>query len=394
MLHDPEGSRYRNLEGDVMKTTVKRALRDEKGAAFVLTLVLLLVGGLVIPPLLGFMFGGLIQGEVYERRGAELYAADAGVEDALWKIQNQVDEVKGLTQCNPSTNHTIADVNDKSVNVSIRYIDGQTYGINSTAIGNGSGTRIEAYAVSVYGNYTGITDNVLTSQGIIDYPPKPIVDYPEGHEPQEYYEGPWPKLDTLAAWYWKDIKDATPYESGTIDLEGEDLSLGPLLREGALIIENSIEGSPTPTLTLTGTLYITGDTAIEPTQELIIDLNGHAIFVESDSRKPPKHALYIKGPKVTMIGPGVIAAIGDIYFQPNMKAGVTDPIFIISVEGMTELKPVGDFYGAVAGSVEVDLGPGSSVTYPEDGFPGDLNWPGFDRGKSKYAVDSWQVSTL
>ena len=370
-----------------MKSTVRRALRDESGAALVLTLVLLLVGGLVIPPLLGFMFGGLIQGEVYERRAAELYAADAGVEDAMWKIQHDI----GLCPGNPSTTYNISDVNDKSVNVSIRYIDGQTYGINSTGIGNDSATGIEAYAVSVYGNYTDITDNVLTSQGGINYPPKPIVNYPEGHEPEEYYEGPWPEPDALAAWYWEDVKDVAPYGSGTIDLNGADLTLGPLFRDGALEITNS--SNPVATLTLTGTLYITGDVLINPTKDLIIDLNGYAIFVESASTNPPKHALYIGG-KCTMRGPGVIAAVGDIYFEPNIEAGITDPIFIISIEGQTTLKPNGDFYGAVAGSVEVELQPGSSVTYPEDGFPGDLNWPGFDRGKIRYAIDSWIVSTL
>ena len=381
-----------------MKANVKRAIRDQSGAALVLTLVLLLVGGLVIPPLLGFMFGGLIQGEVYERRAAELYAADAGVEDALWKIQNEA----GGLPCNlssppktyPEEGDPIFEVNGRSVEVSIRYIDGQTYGINSTGIGDGSGTRVEAYAVSVYGNYTDITDNVLTSVQGISYPPKPILNFPPGHEPEEYYEGPWPELDTLAAWYWEDVKDVAPYGSGTIDLAGNNLTLGPLFRDGALEITNT--KAPAATLTLTGTLYITGDTIIEPTKDLIIDLNGHAIFVKSESTKPPEsiEALYIKGPKVTMRGPGVIAAVGDIYFEPTIEVGVTDPIFIISVEGTTILKPGGDFYGAIAGSVEVDLGPGSSVTYPDDGFPVDLNWPGFDRGKIRYAIDSWIVSTL
>ena len=371
-----------------MKSTVKRALRDERGAALVLTLVLLLVGGLIIPPLLGFMFGGLIQGEVYERRAAELYAADAGVEDAMWKIQHDIELCPG----NPSTSYTISEfVNGKSIDVSIRYVDGQTYGINSTGIGNDSATGIEAYVVSVYGNYTDITDNVLTSQSGINYPPKPILDYPEGHEPVENYDGPWPDLDALSAWYREDVEGVTPYGSGTIDLAGNNLTLEPLLREGALQITNSKD--PAATLTLTGTLYITGDLLINPTKDLIIDLNGHAIFVESDSRNPPKHALYIGG-KCTMRGPGAIAAIGDIYFEPNMEAGVTDPIFIISIEGETTLKPNGDFYGAVAGSVEVELQPGSSVTYPEDGFPADLNWPGFDRGKIRYAIHSWTVTTL
>lgn len=76
-----------------------------------------------------------------------------------------------------------------------------------------------------------------------------------------------------------------------------------------------------------------------------------------------------------------------------MPAGGTEPIFIISVESEIALKPNGDFYRAVAGSIEVELAPSSSVTYPEDGFPDDVNWPGFVRGKSCYAIHSWKVSS-
>jgi hypothetical protein len=45
---------------------------------------------------------------------------------------------------------------------------------------------------------------------------------------------------------------------------------------------------------------------------------------------------------------------------------VTDPVFIMSIDGQTFLQPGGDFYGSVAGSVEVQLQPGSSVSYPQD----------------------------
>lgn len=374
-----------------MKTTAKRAIRDERGAALVLALVLLLVGSLVIAPVLSHMGTGITAGQVHEKRMEELYAADAGVEDVLWKLQSGVIAPPYACEDPEFWSYNISDINGKEVTLEVTYLNGPAFFVTAEAADNDSKTRVEAYIVSVYGNYTDITNNVLTSQQAISYPPKPIVNYPEGHEPEEYYEGPWPQLDTLAAWYWQDVAAETPYGSATIDLAGEDLTLGPLFRDGDLEITNSKD--PAATLTLTGTLYVTGDLLIAPTKDLIIDLNGHAIFVESDSRNPPKHALYIGG-KCTMIGPGVIAAMGDIYFEPNIEAGMTDPIFIISVNGMTTLKPGGDFYGAVAGSVEVELQPGSSVTYPEDGFPSDMNWPGFDLGKYKYALHSWTVSTF
>jgi len=71
-----------------MKIAVRRLIREEKGQAMVLALVLLVIGGLVTAPLLDFMDTGLKVGkEVYENKMYETYAADAGVEDGLWQIK-------------------------------------------------------------------------------------------------------------------------------------------------------------------------------------------------------------------------------------------------------------------------------------------------------------------
>jgi cytoskeletal protein CcmA (bactofilin family) len=70
-----------------MKTTVKRLIRDEQGRALMLALLLLVFGGLVLTPLLGFMTTGLAAGQVFEKKTDELYAADAGVEDAICHLQ-------------------------------------------------------------------------------------------------------------------------------------------------------------------------------------------------------------------------------------------------------------------------------------------------------------------
>jgi len=91
--------------------------RGESGKILIMALVLLVVGVLLLTPLLGLMSTGLRAGQVYERKAAELYAADAGVEDALWRIQ------KGdLSQ----TDYPIA-VNGKSVRVQIHTTDARTF---------------------------------------------------------------------------------------------------------------------------------------------------------------------------------------------------------------------------------------------------------------------------
>jgi hypothetical protein len=76
------------IGGEIMKTIVKEAIRDQKGAALTLVLILLVLGGLIMAPLLGLMSAGLMSGRVYENNMYVLYAADAGVDDGLWQVRN------------------------------------------------------------------------------------------------------------------------------------------------------------------------------------------------------------------------------------------------------------------------------------------------------------------
>ncbi len=70
------------------KRTLNKSIRDEKGQALILVLILMLVGGLIIAPLLAYMSTGIKVGkEVFEERMYGQYAADSGVEDALYRIK-------------------------------------------------------------------------------------------------------------------------------------------------------------------------------------------------------------------------------------------------------------------------------------------------------------------
>jgi len=379
-----------------MKITVKRLIRDEKGAALAMALILLLIGGLITAPLLSYMGTGLLAGEVYEERTAELYAVDAGVEDAVWKIQNS----DGYLPCSPGSpprNYTITDINGKNVDITITSValyQGTTnltgtYRVESTTTGNGSGTQIEAYieGVNIYGDYGDILGQVLTSQEEIVLKPGTEVYPPEGEQgPVEYYDNDWPTAEELAEFYMEDVAGEESYGSDMLELNS-DMELGPFYRDGDLEIKAGTAGV---TLTLTGTIYVTGDTLIGSTgKDFTLDLNDHTIFVVSDSADPQK-ALWIGG-KCTVVGSGVIISIGDMYFEPNTEAGVTDPIFVMSVSGTTSVQPGGDFYGSIAGSVEIELMPGTSINYPGGGWYEDLN---FLIGVKKlvYHINSWEVS--
>jgi hypothetical protein len=70
-----------------LKIKSSRFLSDETGQALIIVLTLLLLGSLTITPVLLHVGTAVKTGRVYEDKAGELYAADAGVEDAIWQIK-------------------------------------------------------------------------------------------------------------------------------------------------------------------------------------------------------------------------------------------------------------------------------------------------------------------
>lgn len=93
--------------------------KRESGQAFILVLILLVVGGLIIAPLLAFVSTGLKAVQLCEQKTDELYAADAGVEDALWKIINNDASLHGLVENEFSYYTLTQQVNSLPVNVTV-----------------------------------------------------------------------------------------------------------------------------------------------------------------------------------------------------------------------------------------------------------------------------------
>ena len=383
---------FGEIGGGQVKIALKRLIRDEKGKALVLVLINLVVGGLIFAPLLGMMSTGLIAGQVYERKMYEYYAADAGVEDAIWKIQNHVDEVAGLTVCYPDYSYDMTDVNGKSVDVTITFVDNLTYRVVSTATGDGSDTEIEAYITPMSGDFGGILDNVITSQGDYSLQGPTTVNPPEGeeHGPVDYYPGDWPEAEDISDWYWQDVKDETPYNYGSLDVKDYAGGIGPFYRDGTLDILNT--GTDGLTLQLNGTVYITGDTQIGQTnKDFTLDLNGNTIFVES-ATMDGQYALHIGG-KCTITGSGCIIAVGDIEFKPNLNNSPDDYVLVMSIEGKTYMQPNGDFYGTLAGGAEVHIQNGDATWTDPSTVEGGLNFPGFNDLKAyDFNIASWDVS--
>lgn len=70
-----------------LRPALKRTAVNESGMALILVLVLLLLGSLCIVPVLDFVSTGLKTGMVFEKKTGEQFAADAGIEEGMWRIK-------------------------------------------------------------------------------------------------------------------------------------------------------------------------------------------------------------------------------------------------------------------------------------------------------------------
>ena len=397
----------RDPGGVVMRNVVKRSIRDERGAALVLALILLLVGGLITAALLGHMGSGILAGVVHERRTAELYAADAGVEDAIWKLPS-------LGLClYQSANYTISDINGKTVRVLIEFPEPGIYRITSVAVTDGdsgggiaaidSNTAVEAYVSASYMDLSSMLDHAIVSNNDIDIQPGSTVDgdvwLPDENDldnkgditgkvkDNDDLTITWPTYEQLSAYYYEDVEGT--YDPGlSIDVKYTD-SIGPCYREGSLTVDNT--GSP-GTLVLEGTVYITGDLDFQQSgasKDYTINLNGETIFVEGGITFPADH--------VSISGSGCIIALGDINFQPSIVSGGDDFVFVFSITGDVWFHPSGDFTGCVAGNVHVELSPNNEVYWiSPEGKDLNVPWGVGDDDRlppiTQLRIESWEVS--
>ena len=124
-MFNPKKQIYRFIKADKAR---------EGGMAMILALIAFALGSLMIVPTLNYMVTGLQSAVIQERRTGELYAADAGIEDAIWKMKNE--------SLSYPYSYQLSDINGSSVNVTIENYSDQDYRVTSVA----SATTIEAYA--------------------------------------------------------------------------------------------------------------------------------------------------------------------------------------------------------------------------------------------------------
>jgi len=92
----------------------KLKLSAQEGQSLPLALIVLAIGALLIPPFLAYISTNLLASRVTEEGMKEQYAADAGVEYALWKLINDpnfLELASSSTAGNPVSVHMPTSVN-------------------------------------------------------------------------------------------------------------------------------------------------------------------------------------------------------------------------------------------------------------------------------------------
>ena len=122
------------------RMALRLRLEGEKGAVLPFALIILMVGLLVTIPLLSLGSTTIITSEVYEDRLLQVYAADAGIEWAIWRIASKTTIV-------PAGGEVILpefQSNGLPVNVTITDLGERQYEIISSSGSPGNSTVIEA----------------------------------------------------------------------------------------------------------------------------------------------------------------------------------------------------------------------------------------------------------
>jgi cytoskeletal protein CcmA (bactofilin family) len=368
---------------------MKRLVRGEKGYILIAALLVLVVLGLISGPLLSYMVSGLKAGHVFETGAAELYAADAGVEDAVVRIPNA-----GLCP-NQSTHYTISDVNGKSVDVTVTLTDNVTgiltYRITSIAVtydsvntaAIASGTKVESYLLFTPGGELDIFSGALASQSGItlgknstvngdiyhcgafdnsnivnnDWTDKGCGQFPQQTENVAFAN----TMKTLAM-------AETTYPNGlTID---QDVNLGP-----AYII-GDLDTSKDVTVSITGVVYVTG--SVKMSKEFT--LAGCGILIAEGSISIFKVADGFGSTCDAMI----MSLNGDISFK---KEGVINAL-IYAPNGTIDFRMKFTVLGGVVGNY-INAEKNEGFTYIQRSswdLPGQL--PG------AYTIEAYDVSRL
>jgi hypothetical protein len=308
--------------------TMKRKLKDESGQALAMALIMLVLGGLLVVPTLSFMATNLNANRIIEEKTEGIHAADAGIQDALWKLGNDVDPFPGgissydLAETLNGMTVTVEKVAITQQGLGSLYtlkatsrLDGEVKAVITAQAVAGSATSADfswmfEHAITSVTNVSLksgdiIYGGVLTAGSVSNQSAVRSGNIIEHQQPPPTL----PTADYLKAFYWNEVKNGSVLPSNYV-IPGGTPSNPHMIPSGYANDYMSITG--TGYAKLSGTIYVKGNFSVDD-KNSIIDLNGKTIFAEGTG--------YFK-PQCTIIGPGCIITVGPLDFQPNQGVGV------------------------------------------------------------------------
>lgn len=389
----------------MIKRTLRKLTKSQEGQVLPIVLVLLALGGLLLVPTLNHASTSLKGNQVTETKTKALFAADAGVEKAIWKLQNDDSPSCNLADIN-GMDITVTKENEESV------AEGTLYTIRSKATKNGE-TKEEViaqlletqevhpifkYAMASNDGlilYSSTVDGDIYAQDITlrASTVKGDAEYTEVFSSQiSSVEGDIIKLDEPIEFpgineekYKNEADPGTPYYDGDVRILYGQVESGPEdildgnrimpyhiggdftiqggnadYRMGPLYVEENLTIRGVGVITLEGSVYSEGSISIQASQ-----LTG------SES--------VVAGGDITLqVGdydseniPFILSTEGDITCQTPSTIGAV----VYAPDGKIALQADVDIYGAVIGEEEC-IGKGNTkITYATElenlqGLPG------------------------
>jgi len=105
-----------------MKKGLSKSIRNEKGQALAIVLALLAIGALTIVPLLRYTYTGLSASRIYDEKMELSYAAEAGLEDGIWKTDNETIPLNPYDYGTVYNYSLPENINNAAVDVSIKQV--------------------------------------------------------------------------------------------------------------------------------------------------------------------------------------------------------------------------------------------------------------------------------